>query len=90
MRRIILHILIFLIGLDTLAQTNNDSLMYRNFLMPSPSVTYSPETDFVFGVYGLYQFKFKDYQDVSKASILQVYASQSLKKQTTVRFDHKV
>ena len=40
---------------------DNDST-YKNFFLPAPSMTYSPETDFVFRVYGLYQFKFKKEQ----------------------------
>lgn len=63
---------------------------YRNFFLPSPSMTYSPETDFVFGAYGLYQFKFKKDQESTRASYLQIYGSKSLMDQLTFRLDHKM
>lgn len=92
MRKLVLIIFVFVLLVSSRAQQVPDTteLKYRNFFLPSPSVTYSPETEFVFGAYGLFQFKFKDYQNVKKASVLQLYASQSQLKQTTVRFDHKV
>ena len=32
---------------------------YKNNIVPSPSFTYSPETDIVLGVFALYQYKTK-------------------------------
>jgi len=84
-------VVIILLPLLLQGQNNaNQDSTYKNFFLPSPSITYSPETDFVFGAFALYQFKFKKDQASTRASYLQMYGSKSLKDQLTLRLDHKM
>lgn len=72
-----------------LSQTEPDTT-YKDNIVPSPSFTYSPETDIVLGVFALYQFKTKRTDYGTRPSFVIAYAAASLNNQVTGRFEHTV
>ena len=71
-------------------QSTEDSLElqpYRNNLLPSPSFTYSPQTDVVLGVFALYQFKFDREDYVTRPSNAHLYYGMSFYDQ--IIFNHR-
>ena len=73
-------------------QQKQDSVQtkYKNNLVPSPSLTYSPETSLVIGAFGLYQFKPKKADHLTRPSNIVAYAASSLYKQVTFRLQHSL
>lgn len=63
---------------------------YKNNLVPSPSFTYSPETDIVVGVFALYQFKTKKTDYKTRPSFLIGYGASSFYRQVTARLEYTV
>lgn len=88
-RKCLLINLLFLLFLDTSAQRNIDTT-YRNNIVPSPSFTYSPETDIVIGVFALYQFKTKKTDFETRPSNMTLYFASSFKNQIVASFEHNV
>jgi len=91
--RNILLVIGYLLFLNSLvAQDINDSIPppYKNNLVPSPSLTYSPETNVVIGVFALYQFKPKKADHLTRPSNLVAYGASSLYKQVTFRLNHSL
>ncbi len=72
-----------------MGQQKNDTI-YKNNIVPSPSLTYSPETSLVIGVFGLYQFKSKKADQLTRPSHIMVYGASSLYKQVTFRAEHNL
>ncbi len=69
------------------SQTGVDT-NYKNNIVPSPSFTYSPETDVVIGVFALYQFKTKNTDYATRPSFLIGYGASSLYKQVSSRLEY--
>jgi len=61
---------------------------YKNNIVPSPSFTYSPETDIVLGAFALYQFKPKNTDYGTRPSYLIGYLASSLKNQVTASIEY--
>lgn len=54
---------------------------YKTNILPSPTLTYSGQTDFVIGIYALLQFKFDKHDYKSKSSYINFYLASSFKDQ---------
>ena len=90
--RILLCTLASLLALPALSQSSPaDSVTrYKNNLLPSPSVTYRPETDIVIGAYLLYQFKPRSAGPETRSSNLQFWVASSLKDQTFLTLTNRI
>ncbi|MCD4735991.1 MAG: hypothetical protein K8R53_08110 [Bacteroidales bacterium] len=85
------HILIFFFVLFSLKSVvGQQDTTYKNNIVPTPSLTYSPETDIVIGAFALYQFKFKKSDIYTRPSHFIGYVSSSFYKQVTASFDHNI
>lgn len=71
------------------SQRNIDTT-YKNNIVPSPSFTYSPETDIVIGAFALYQFKTKKTDYETRPSYLIGYVASSLNNQVTASIEHNL
>ncbi|OHX66628.1 BamA/TamA family outer membrane protein [Flammeovirga pacifica] len=84
------HIIILVLCINqSIAQTDSTSLRpYKNNILPSPALSYSPKTDVVLGLYFLYQFKFdkKDYD--TRPSNINFYVGSSYKGQNYLSSEH--
>lgn len=73
-------------GQDTEDTTNLKP--YKNNILPSPSFTYSPQTDVVLGLYALYQFKLDRYDYNTRPSNANLYYGSSFNKQNFFSHEH--
>lgn len=62
---------------SALQQDSVEQKPYKNNLLPSPSFTYSPQTDVVLGIYALYQFKMDRYDYDTRPSNAYLYYGSS-------------
>ncbi|NME68350.1 BamA/TamA family outer membrane protein [Flammeovirga aprica] len=84
------HLLLFLLPC-LLGHAQSDSTSqkpYKNNILPSPAFTYSPRTDFVLGVYCLYQFKFNKKDFLTRPSNFNFYYGTSFKGHVFLSTEH--
>lgn len=74
-----------------MAQEIQDSIApYKSNILPTPSFTYSDQTDFVLGAYVLYQFKFDKMDYASRSSYVNAYVASSFNDQFFLSSEHRV
>lgn len=57
---VLVNVFVLLLKMPGYSQNGPDSLAvapYKNTILPSPTVSYAPETDVVVGIWVMYQFK---------------------------------
>ncbi|KXX71440.1 hypothetical protein [Flammeovirga sp. SJP92] len=82
-------IFLLVLFLNEKGRAQGDSVkVYKNNILPSPSFTYSPRTDFVLGVYCLYQFKFDKKDFLTRPSNFNFYYGTSFKGHIFLSTEH--
>lgn len=71
------------------SQESTVDSVYKNNLLPSPSLTYQPSTDVVIGAYLLYQFKPRHAGNDTRPSNAQFWIASSFNEQTFMQLSHE-
>ncbi|MBB3701488.1 outer membrane protein assembly factor [Flammeovirga yaeyamensis] len=92
MKFVWVHIIILVLCINqSIAQTDSTSLRpYKNNILASPALSYSPKTDVVLGLYFLYQFKLKKDDYATRPSNVNFYVGSSYKGQNYLSTEHEL